>query len=122
MIEGIGIDVVDVVRFQRAIDRWGRKMLGKIFTQTELEYSTSKVHQAQHFAARFAVKEAVLKAMAHHDVKGFRWKDIEIWNDATGKPNVILHGVFAEILQKKRIHISISHSESTVAAVAVIEV
>jgi len=121
MIEGVGIDIVDLSRFNRAIDRWGINLLERIFTGRELEYSRSKVHQAQHFAARFAVKEAVVKAVISGTVKGFRWKDIEVRNDETGKPHVALHGQFAKILQNKRIHISISHTSQTVAAVAVIE-
>jgi len=121
MIEGVGIDIVDVSRFRRAIDTWGIHLLERIFTKEELEYSRSKIHQAQHFAARFAVKEAVVKAMASGKVKGFRWKDVEVRNDETGKPHVVLYGQFAKIAQNKRIHISISHTEQTVAAVAVIE-
>jgi holo-[acyl-carrier protein] synthase len=122
MIEGIGIDIVDVPRFRRAIDKWGIHLLGRIFTSEELGYSRSKIHQAQHFAARFAVKEAVVKAVASGTVQGFRWKDVEVKNDETGKPHVILHGQFAKIAQKKQIHISITHTEQTVAAVAVIEI
>lgn len=122
MIEGVGIDIVDVARFKRAVDRWGVNLLERIFTEKELEYSRSKVHEAQHFSARFAVKEAVVKAVVSGTVKGFRWKDIEVRNDETGKPHVTLHGQFAKILQNRRIHISISHTVQTVVAVAVIEI
>ena len=121
MIEGVGIDIVDVARFKKAMDRWGVNLLARIFTDKELEYSRSKIHQSQHFAARFAVKEAVVKAVASGTADGFRWKDIEVRNDETGKPHVTLHGKFADILRNKPIHISISHTERAVVAVAVIE-
>jgi phosphopantetheine--protein transferase-like protein len=121
MIEGIGIDIVDIPRFKRSLDEWGVHFLERIFTSREIEYSSSKFYQAQHFAARFAVKEAVVKAIASGAVKGFRWKDIEVRNDDIGKPHVALHGQLAEILKKKHIHVSISHSQETVVAVAVIE-
>lgn len=122
MIEGIGIDVVEVSRFRRAIEKWGDNLLQKIFTDVEIGYSNSKFHPEQHFAARFAVKEAVVKASAGMGMRPFRWKDIQTSNDSLGKPYVKLKGDFAKIMENKRIHVSISHTERVVVAVAVIEV
>ena len=121
MVEGIGVDVVEVQRFQRAIDSWGDVLLKKIFTDKELAYAGSKINQAQHFAARFAVKEAVVKALGKGWSGGFRWKDVEVENDAAGKPSVMLHGHIETVLKKKHVHISISHSENVVVAFAIIE-
>ena len=121
MVEGIGVDVVEVQRFQRAIDSWGDVLLKKIFTEKELAYAGSKINQAQHFAARFAVKEAVAKALGKGWSGGFRWKDVEVENDAAGKPSVILHGHIKGVLEQKRVHVSISHSENVVVAFAIIE-
>jgi holo-[acyl-carrier protein] synthase len=121
MVEGIGVDVVEVQRFQQAIDSWGDVFLKKVFTENELAYARSKKNQAQHFAARFAVKEAVAKALAKGWGGGFRWKDVEVENDAAGKPSVLLHGHIKGILQKKQVHVSISHSENVVVAFAIIE-
>ncbi len=121
MIKGIGVDVVEISRFQQAIDRWGDLFLHKVFTEREFAYSQSKKNQAQHFAARFAVKEAMSKAISTGWSGGFRWKDVEVENDAAGKPSVILDGNIKKILAGKRIHVSISHSENIVVAFAVIE-
>jgi len=122
MIKGIGVDVVEVPRFQQAIDKWGDVFLQKIFTERECEYSQTKKNQTQHFAARFAVKEAVAKAIATGWSSGFSWKDVEVENDPAGKPSVILKGKVKKILAGKRVHVSISHSENVVVAFAVIEI
>jgi len=121
MVSGIGIDVVETTRLQQAIDRWGDIFLKKIFTTGEIDYARSKKNYIQHFAARFAAKEAVAKALAKGWGSGFRWKDVEIENDAAGKPSVILHGHLKTVLQKKQVHVSISHSENVVVAFAIIE-
>lgn len=121
MIEGIGIDVVEIPRFKKSVDQFGEHFLDKIFTDKEKEYANSKAYSIQHLAARFAVKEAVSKALAKGWSGGFRWKDVEVENDEAGKPNVILSGQVGELLSGSRVHISISHSESVVIASAIIE-
>jgi len=121
LIEGIGIDIVELSRFKRTIDDWDEQFLDKIFTPNELKYSKSKFRSVQHLAARFAVKEAVAKALSKGLTGGFSWKDVEVENDESGKPNVILHGHLKEVINNRNIFISISHSENVVVAVAVIE-
>ena len=121
MIEGIGVDVVEIPRMQRAIDQWGEIFLNKIFTTQELEYAQSKKNATPHIAARFAVKEAVSKAMSTGWSGGFRWKDVEVGNDTSGKPLVHLHGSVRETLHGRSVLVSISHSENVVVAFAVIE-
>ena len=121
MIDGVGVDVVETKRFQEAMNSWGNVLLEKIFTEKELLYSHSKKYQVRHLAARFAVKEAVAKAMATGWSGGFRWKDVEIENDSAGKPSVILHGKVNELLKNRKVMVSISHSENVVIAFAVIE-
>jgi holo-[acyl-carrier protein] synthase len=121
MIEGIGVDVVEIPRIQKAITRWVNIFLHKICTDQELAYAKSKANPTPHIAARFAVKEAVAKALSTGWSGGFRWKDIEVENDALGKPSVILHGHVKEILRESKILVSISHSENVVVAFAVIE-
>jgi len=121
MVKGIGVDVIEIPRLQQAIDKWGDIFLRKVFTEREYEYSQTKKNQTQHFAARFAVKEAVAKALATGWSGGFSWKDVEVENDAAGKPSVVLSGNLKEILAGKRVHVSISHSENVVVAFAVIE-
>lgn len=121
MIEGLGIDVVDVTRVQDVIGRWGDRFLEKIFTESELRYARSKKNPLPHFAGRFAVKEAVAKALSTGWAGGFRWKDVEVENDPSGKPSVRLHGTVKEMLKGNRILVSISHSDNTVVACAIIE-
>ncbi|HTK81245.1 MAG TPA: holo-ACP synthase [Bacteroidota bacterium] len=121
MIVGIGVDVVEISRMERAVERWGQVFLDKIFTREELTYSQSKKNPIPHIAARFAVKEAVAKALATGWSGGFRWKDVEVENDKSGKPAVTLYGHVKELLQGSSIMVSISHSETVVVAFAVIE-
>jgi holo-[acyl-carrier protein] synthase len=121
MIFGIGVDVVEIERMNQVIKKWGNVFLKKVFTDNELSYAEEKYNPAQHIAARFAVKEAVSKALSTGWGGGFRWKDIEIKNDETGKPNVIVHGKMKDSLQNCRIMVSISHSENVVVASAIIE-
>ena len=121
MIEGIGVDVVEIQRIQEVITTWGDRFLQKTFTETELAYAHSKANPVPHIAARFAVKEAVAKALATGWSGGFRWKDVEVRNDESGKPSVILYGKVKEILKESRIMVSLSHSDTVVVAFAVIE-
>jgi holo-[acyl-carrier protein] synthase len=121
MIQGIGVDVVEIERMQHVIDKWGRIFLKKIFTDEELLYANGKMNPTPHIAARFAVKEAVAKALATGWSGGFRWKDVEVRNDEAGKPSVILYGKVKGLLLNSRVMVSISHSENVVIAGAVIE-
>jgi holo-[acyl-carrier protein] synthase len=121
MIEGIGVDVVEIDRMQRAVDAWGSVFLNKVFTERELHYAAERKNPTRHIAARFAVKEAVAKALTTGWSGGFRWKDVEVKNDESGKPSVVLYGHLKELLQNSRVFVSISHSENVVIACAVIE-
>lgn len=98
-----------------------RYLLNKIYTQTELDYCLSKKNKYQHFAARFAAKEAIAKALATGWSKGFRWKDIEIYNEKSGMPNVKLFGKLKDFLgEDKLLKITMSHSEHYVTCFAII--
>jgi holo-[acyl-carrier protein] synthase len=121
MIFGIGIDIIEIERIKQSINRFDQLFLNKIYTQTELDYCQSKKNKFQHFAARFAAKEAIAKALATGWSKGFRWKDIEIFNEKSGMPNVTLHGNLKSFLGKdKSLKISMSHSEHYVTCFAII--
>jgi holo-[acyl-carrier protein] synthase len=121
VIGGIGVDVVEIPRIQRAIDEWGDTFLEKIFTPQELAYARARKNATQHIAGRFAVKEAVAKALATGWSGGFRWKDVEVENDPSGKPAVKVHGHVQDLLAGSRILVTISHSDNVVVAFAVIE-
>jgi holo-[acyl-carrier protein] synthase len=120
-ILGIGVDVVDVKRMKIALDAWGPALVKKMFTDTEVSYCKSKKKPQEHFAARFAAKEAVSKAMETGWSGKFRWRDVEVVNDASGAPKVILHDYVAAQLEQCRVHVSLSHTEDTVVAFAIIE-
>lgn len=121
MIGGIGVDVIEIPRIQRAIDQWGETFLEKIFTPQELAYARARKNSTQHIAGRFAVKEAVAKALATGWSGGFRWKDVEVENDPSGKPSVRLHGHVRDLLKGNRILVSISHSDTVVVGFAIID-
>lgn len=121
MIFGIGIDIIEIERIKKSVDKFGDLFLNKIFTEIELEYSLKKKNRYQHLAARFAAKEAISKALATGWSKGFRWKDIEIYNEPNGLPKVKLFGNLKDFLgQDKLMQISMSHSEHYVTCFAII--
>ena len=121
MIFGIGIDIIEIERIKKSIEKFGDLFLNKIYTPTELEYSLKKKNKYQHLAARFAAKEAIAKSLATGWSKGFRWKDIEIYNEPSGLPKVKLSGNLASFLGKdKSLQISMSHSEHYVTCFAII--
>ena len=120
-ILGIGVDVVDVKRMKVAIDAWGPALVKKMFTETEVAYCKSKKKPHEHFAARFAAKEAVSKAMETGWTGQFRWRDVEVVNEASGAPRVVLHDYVASQLAGCKVHVSLSHTENTVVAFAIIE-
>ena len=118
MIVGSGVDIVEVARIKKAVKKWGNGFISKVFTENELTYSHKKRFAYQHLAARFATKEAVLKAF------GGGWKVVEIINDEKGKPNVRLHGEARSLKRKRkitRIVISISHTKNYAVASAILE-
>ena len=122
MIAGIGIDLVSIARMAGKIKDHSFKE--KVFSKVEQEYCDSCTQQAQHYAVRFAAKEAFLKATGKGLAAGHDLKDIEISNDAGGKPIVILRGSFKEMNSKERwssIHISLSHEGDQAVAIVIIE-
>jgi holo-[acyl-carrier protein] synthase len=121
MIYGIGIDIIEIDRIKLSLDNFGDRFLNKIFTPTEIEYSVSKKNKYQHLAARFAAKEAIAKAFSTGWSEGFKWKDIEIYNEKNGTPRVNLKGKLKEYLgQDKDLKITMSHSEHYVTCFAII--
>jgi holo-[acyl-carrier protein] synthase len=121
MVIGIGTDIIEIVRIKNSIEKYGDRFLSKIYTPTEIEYCQSKVNKYQHFAARFAAKEAVYKALATGWQEVLSWQEIEIFNEATGMPHVTMRGKLKEFLaDEKSLKISISHSKNYVVSVAII--
>jgi holo-[acyl-carrier protein] synthase len=121
MITGIGIDILEIGRLQHTIDTSGRHFLDKVFSPAEIDYCERKASPTQHFAARFAAKEALSKALATGWSGTFRWKDIEVVNDPSGRPQLVPHGPMVEAIGDATVHVSLSHSDSHVVAVVVLE-
>ena len=114
MIFGTGVDIVEIDRVREAIDKWGEGFLGKIFTRREIHYSSSKRFSSQHFAARFAAKEAVIKAFGEPRKFPLNWTDIEVLNDGEGKPVMEFHEDALKLKRRKKISdviVSMSHSK-----------
>jgi len=114
MITGIGIDIIEIDRIERAINRWGNHFLKTVFTDKEIAHVTTKKFPYQHYAVRFAAKEAIVKAVG--DNSHISWKDICIRNDKNGTP-------FAHVNKNKvkgTIRISLSHSKNYAVANAII--
>ena len=111
MIIGIGVDIVDVKRFESIIYRWRERFLKRVFTDREIRYCNTKKHPAQRFATRFAAKEAFIKALFPKGQKGVRFRDIEI-DQHENRPVINLSGAvkeFADAQNIARTHIMVSH-------------
>lgn len=121
MIKGIGVDMIEIDRIRELAQESGERFLERVFTQGELAYAAGKHRQYQHLAARFAAKEAASKALATGWSGAFRWTDVEVVNDPTGQPRIVLHGELARLLAGSAVHVTISHSDSHVVAMVVIE-
>lgn len=121
MILGIGVDMVEIGRIKASLERFGTSFSEKLFTDHEIAYCSSKGHPAQHYAARFAAKEAFSKAIATGWAGTFQWKDAEVVNDDAGKPSFRLHGPTAEQFGHRSIMLSITHTETTAAAFVIIQ-
>jgi len=114
----IGIDIIEITRIEKAISRWGDGFLHRVYTDSEFKLYHDKTWS---LAARFAGKEAVIKALGPQ-TKGIRWKEIEILSDPGGKPSVRVYGKArnrADSLGLDKLNISLSHSkEYAIAFVA----
>ena len=126
MIIGIGVDIIEIERVRQAIQN-NKKFLSKLFTEREIDYFISRNMNSEVIAGNFAAKEAVSKALGT-GIRGFSFKDIEILRNELGKPEVILHSG-ANLIGNKlvgnnnslRIHLSISHNNSSAIAYSVLE-
>ena len=123
MIVGLGTDLAEVDRIQKAIERYGDRFLRRIYTPGEIAYVSRKANKYERYAARFAAKEAGMKALGTGAV-GVRWQDFEVANQKSGKPDLLLHGraaAVAERLGVKAIALSLTHTKAMAMAVVVVE-
>ena len=120
-IIGIGTDIVECLRIAEMIERHHQLFLARVFTEHEIGYCRARRKSTEHFAARWAAKEAVLKCMGTGMSKGLSWTEIEVRNDPAGRPRVIVHGATRELARGKRISeflISLSHCRQYAVAYA----
>lgn len=118
----VGTDIIEVNRIRQGIEKNGDKFLNKIYTKNEIEYCNKNADtKYQHFAVRFAAKEAVYKALSDLLGNALIWKNIEIKNNYNGKPQVMLYNISRENLDKiANIDISLSHIKDTAVATVVV--
>lgn len=123
MITGIGIDLVEIDEIKRSIEQ-SKRFIKRVFTLDEITYCEQKTSKYQHYAARFAAKEAAMKAIGTGWDKGIQFTHIEIKNSYTGMPFILLHKkakLLAEERNIKVAHLSISHSGNYATAIVMLE-
>lgn len=124
MIAGIGIDIVNINRIIEGYNKFGNKFLKKIFTEKEIEYCSQRASAFEHYAGKFSVKEAFMKAVGAGIRQGVWFKDIEILNKETQQPFINVYNKAAVYLAKlgsPQIHISITHTHDNAAAIVILE-
>ena len=124
MIYGVGIDLVSISRIERAINRWRDRFVQRVFTADEVAVCSRKSFPPSAFALRFAAKEALSKALGLGMAKGLKWREIEVFNHPSGKPELKLHGSSFEHCRNKGItgiHLSLSDEGEYGVAMVVLE-
>lgn len=124
MIVGIGVDLCEVGRMQAAIERHGRRFIERVFTPGEIAYVETKHNRFERYAARFAAKEAGMKAIGTGWRRGVRWQDFEVRNQRGGRPTLLLHGQAARIAAELgigNIAISLTHTATQASAFVIAE-
>jgi holo-[acyl-carrier protein] synthase len=124
VIVGLGIDLAEVDRIRTAIERHGRRFIDRIYTTAEISYVERGGNRYERYAARFAAKEAGMKAIGTGWRRGVRWQDFEVLNLPSGRPTLQLHGVAAQIaasLGVRNIALSITHTAKQGMAIVILE-
>jgi holo-[acyl-carrier protein] synthase len=125
MIIGTGIDLCEVDRMEKAIvAQYGRRLVERVFTPLEIAYAESKANKFERYAARFAAKEAGMKALGTGWRGGLTWRDLEVSNLSSGRPTLRLYGKAAEIATRlgvRQISLSLTHTTAQAMALVVLE-
>src|ERR1700736_4658774 len=123
MIVGTGIDIAEVPRIAQALARHGDRFLHRVFTEGEIRYCDGKANRFERYAARFAAKEAGMKALGT-GWHGVAWRDFEVVNLPSGRPTLNFHGKAAEIAGKlgvQRVALSLTHTKEQALAMVILE-
>jgi len=124
MIVGTGIDITEVPRIAESIARFGDRFLQRIYTEGEIRYCESKANRTERYAARFAAKEAAMKALGTGWNHGVRWRDVEVSRLPGGRPTLVFHGKAAEFAAKLgavRVALSLTHTREEALAQVILE-
>ena len=125
MIIGIGIDIVDISRLERALARHGERFRNRVFTTREIAYCEIAARKAERYATRFAAKEATRKAIgAAIPLSSLNWHDVEIIPSSEGAPQLEFHGRASELIRCLKIsrgHVSLSHAKEQAVAFVILE-
>ena len=124
MIVGSGIDIEEVSRIRGAIERHGRRFVERIFTPREVAYAEQAANRYERYTARFAAKEAAMKALGTGWDHGVRWVDVEVISERKSRPTLRFHGRAADLaasLACRSISLSLSHTRQTAVAQVILE-
>lgn len=124
MILGSGVDLCEVPRIEAAVARYGSRFLERIFTAREIAYADRKANRFERYAARFAAKEAGMKALGTGWHGGIAWRDFEVVNLPSGRPTLNFHGRAAEVAAKlgvRHVALSLTHTKEQALAMVILE-
>ena len=124
MIVGTGVDLAEVDRIRDAITRFGDRFIHRIYTEREIAYVERKANRFERYAARFAAKEAGMKALGTGWRRGIQWKDFEVVNLPSGRPTLLLHGEAEKIAARagvNTVHLSLTHTTKDGLAYVIFE-
>jgi holo-[acyl-carrier protein] synthase len=124
VIVGIGVDIVEIEKLRLAMVRRGERLRNRAFTAAEIQYCEERASRYQHYAARFAAKEAAFKAIGTGWRDGVGWHDAEVKNELSGKPGLILSGRALELAERmgaRLFWLSLSHTDQYAVAQVVLE-
>ena len=124
MIVAIGIDIVEIARIEEIFARRGERFRKRVFTRAEIDYCENRASRLESYAARFAAKEAAMKALGTGWGEGVGWREIEVVRAATGAPIIQLHGRALERMTEmgaRKAHLSLTHSRDIAMAQVILE-
>jgi len=124
MILGTGVDLAEVPRIRASVERYGHRFIERIYTPAEIAYVERKANRFERYAARFAAKEAGMKAIGTGWDHGVGWRDLEVANLPSGQPTLRLSGMAAQIAEKmgvRRISLSLTHTAEVALAHVILE-
>ena len=124
MILGIGTDIAEVRRIRKSMEHFGERFLSRVYTAGERTYALKKANAAERLAARFAAKEAGMKAIGTGWSRGVTWHDFEVRNEPSGRPILLLSGVAERVARQlgvQRIALSMTHTAESAFAVVILE-